>query len=128
MAGVRQFGWARRSRHQHTEIARFYTDCFVDPWATKQFSCATKPFSAFGADIRKQRMVSNGTTKTAGNAGGQTGDSQMRTFSFILAFAVVLVAPSLAGSANSLPGIGTFAYNGSPIVVSAPHAMLVAAR
>jgi hypothetical protein len=98
-------------------------------WATKQFSCATKPFSAFGADIRKQRMVSNWTTKTAGNAGSQTGDSQMRTFSFILAFAVVLVAPSLAGSTdNNLPGIGTFAYHGSPIVASAPHAIVVAAR
>jgi hypothetical protein len=90
---------------------------------------ATKPFSAFGADIRKQRMVSNWTTKTAGNVGGQTGDSQMRTFSFILAFAVVLVGPSLAGSTdNNLPGIGTFAYHGSPILASAPHTMLVAAR
>jgi hypothetical protein len=53
----------------------------------------------------------------------------MRTFSFIIAFAVVLVGPSLAGSTdNGLPGIGTFAYNGSPIVASTPHAMLVAAR
>jgi hypothetical protein len=89
----------------------------------------TKPFSAFGADIRKQRMVTTWATKTAGNAGGQTGDSQMRTFSFILAFAVVLVGPSLAGSTESnLPGIGTFAYTGSPVVASAPHSMLVAAR
>ena len=40
----------------------------------------------------------------------------MRTLSFILAFAFVLAGPSLAGSSdNSLPGIGTFAYNGSPI-------------
>jgi hypothetical protein len=53
----------------------------------------------------------------------------MRTFSFILAFAVVLVGPSLAGSTESnLPGIGTFAYSGAPISTSAPHAMLVAAR
>jgi hypothetical protein len=53
----------------------------------------------------------------------------MRTFSFLLAFAVVLVGPSLAGSTdNNLPGIGTFAYSGAPMVASAPYAMLVAAR
>jgi hypothetical protein len=53
----------------------------------------------------------------------------MRTLSFILAFAFVLAGASLAGSTdNSLPGIGTFAYSGSPISSSAPHAMLVAAR
>jgi hypothetical protein len=74
-------------------------------------------------------MVTNPTTKTAGNVGGQTGDSQMRTLSFILAFAFVLAGPSLAGSTdNSLPGIGTFAYSGSPISASASHAMLIAAR
>jgi hypothetical protein len=59
----------------------------------------------------------------------KTGDSQMRTFSFILAFAVVLVGPSLAGSTdNNLPGIGTFAYSGSAIPASAPHTILIAAR
>ncbi len=53
----------------------------------------------------------------------------MRTLSFILAFAFVLVGPSLAGSSdNGLPGIGTFAYNGSPVVNSAPQAILLAAR
>jgi hypothetical protein len=36
----------------------------------KQFSPATKPFSAFGAGIRKQRMVIKLTTTTAGSAGG----------------------------------------------------------
>ena len=53
----------------------------------------------------------------------------MRTLSFILAFAFVLVGPSLAGSSdNGLPGIGTFAYNGSPISGSSPEALVVAAR
>ena len=53
----------------------------------------------------------------------------MRTLSFILAFAFVLGGPSLAGSSDrGMPGIGTFAYNGSPIVTSAPQAMVVAAR
>jgi hypothetical protein len=52
----------------------------------------------------------------------------MRTLSFILAFAFVLVGPSLAGSLdNSLPGVGTFAYSGAPIPTSAP-AVIVAAR
>jgi hypothetical protein len=53
----------------------------------------------------------------------------MRTLNFILAFAFVLVGPSLAGSSdNSLPGIGTFAYSGSPVTTSAPQAIVVAAR
>ena len=53
----------------------------------------------------------------------------MQTFSFILAFAFILVGPTLAGSSdNGLPGIGTFAYNGSPVVTAAPQAMVVAAR
>jgi hypothetical protein len=53
----------------------------------------------------------------------------MRTLSFILAFAFVLAGPSLAGSSNdTLPGIGTFAYTGSPIAHSAAQAIIVAAR
>jgi hypothetical protein len=52
----------------------------------------------------------------------------MRTFSFIVAFAFVLAGPSMAGSPDSgLPGIGTFAYNGSPIA-SPAQAVLVAVR
>ena len=52
----------------------------------------------------------------------------MRTLSCILAFVFVLAGPSMAGwSKNTLPGIGTFAYNASPIV-SAPQAIVVAAR
>jgi hypothetical protein len=60
---------------------------------------------------------------------GQTGDSQMRTMSFILAFAFVMAGTSMAGSAQSgLPGIGTFSYNGSPVTTAAPHTLVVAAR
>ena len=53
----------------------------------------------------------------------------MRILSFILAFGFVLAGPSMAGSTDSsLPGIGTFAYNGSPAVTAARHAIVVAAR
>ena len=57
----------------------------------------------------------------------------MRTLSFILAFAFVIAGPSLAGSSdNGLPGIGTFAYNGSPngspVAASAGQPMVMAAR
>ena len=50
----------------------------------------------------------------------------MRTFSFILAFAIVLAAPSMAGSPDSLPAAGAFAYNGVPAANSAP--LVLAAR
>jgi hypothetical protein len=69
------------------------------------------------------------TTKRRIAPKAKSGDSQMRSLSFILAFAFVLAGPSLAGSSDaSLPGIGAFAYNGSPIVTSAPEAIVVAAR
>ena len=51
----------------------------------------------------------------------------MRIMSFILAFAFVMSATSMAGSVETgLPGVGTFSYNGSP--VAAPHTLVVAAR
>ena len=66
----------------------------------------------------------------AGGRPPRTGSSLMRTFSFILAFAFVLAGPSIAGSSDTmnLPGIGTFAYSGSPVVTSAPDIVLVASR
>ncbi|HTB03786.1 MAG TPA: hypothetical protein VK804_25225 [Bradyrhizobium sp.] len=52
----------------------------------------------------------------------------MRTLCFILAFAFVLAGPSVAGlQDSSLPGIGTFSYNGSPIATPAPS-LVVAVR
>ncbi len=95
--------------------------------STKQFSPAMKPFSAFGADIRKQPLVTTLPTN-GGDAGTETGDSHMRTFSFILAFAFILAGPSIAGSSdNGLPGIGTFSYNGASVATSAPQPIVVAA-
>ncbi len=54
----------------------------------------------------------------------------MRAFSFMLAFAFILGGQSIAGSyeATNLPGVGTFAYSGSPVVTSAPQAVLIASR
>ncbi len=53
----------------------------------------------------------------------------MRALTFMLAFAFVLVGASMAGSQDSgLPGIGTFAYNGSPVTASAPQAIVIAVR
>jgi hypothetical protein len=72
-------------------------------------------------------MVINRATTTAVSAGCETGDSQMRTLTFILAFGFVLAGPSMAGlSDGGLPGIGSFTYSGSPI--AAPAAIVVAAR
>jgi hypothetical protein len=53
----------------------------------------------------------------------------MRTISFILAFAFILAGPSMAGSSdNSLPGVGTFSYNGSPVTTQAPPSIVLAAN
>ena len=53
----------------------------------------------------------------------------MRILSFVLTFAFVLAGPSMAGlSDDTLLGVGTFAYSGSPIVTSAPQRIMVAVR
>jgi len=53
----------------------------------------------------------------------------MRTTSFILAFAFMLAGPSMAGSSDQhLPGIGTFAYNGSPVAATAFQPLVVAVK
>jgi hypothetical protein len=46
----------------------------------------------------------------------------MRALSYIIAVVFVLTGPSLAGSADGdLPGVGTFAYCGTPIANPAPE-------
>ena len=53
----------------------------------------------------------------------------MKTLSLILAFAIMVAAPSLAGSPDGrLPGIGTFSYNGVPTIADAPQSPLIASR
>jgi hypothetical protein len=88
-----------------------------------------KPFSASGAEIRKQPLAIKPANETADSAGSRTRRHQMRTVSFILAFAFILAGPSMAGwSDHGLPGIGTFSYNAAPVTTSAPQALVVAAR
>jgi hypothetical protein len=97
--------------------------------ATKQFSTATKPFCIVGADVRKQPLAITGQRDGGRSRPRTTGDSQMRTTSFILAFAFVLAGPSMAGSSDqNLPGVGTFAYQGSPVATAASQPMVVAAK
>ena len=44
----------------------------------------------------------------------------MRALSYIIALVFLLTGPSLAGTADGdLPGVGTFVYCGSPIVMPA---------
>jgi hypothetical protein len=46
----------------------------------------------------------------------------MQGFSTMIAVVFVLTGPSLAGSTDrDLPGIGTFAYSGSPILTAVPQ-------
>jgi hypothetical protein len=81
---------------------------------TKQFSQATKPFSA-----SEQTSGNSHWLSSYRRSGAQRCDlnrrQPMRTMSFILGFAFILAGPSVAGSSDaSLPGIGTFSYNSSP--------------
>jgi hypothetical protein len=105
-----------------------FFDCFVDRRRRNNWPRDETIFR-FGADIRKQQLVINLPTKRRATPQARTGDRQMRTISFILAFAFILAGPSIAGSSDlSMPGIGTFAYSGAPIATTAPAAVLVAAR
>ncbi|WP_426434159.1 hypothetical protein [Bradyrhizobium genosp. P] len=104
----------------------FFWSMFRQAVAHETILDATKPFFTFGAELRKRHVVIKSSTN-GGDADRNAGDSQMRTVSFILAFAFLMAGPSLAGSAgNGLPGVGTFSYNGSPIVTATP--MVVAAN
>jgi hypothetical protein len=95
-------------------------DCFTVESATKQLTARETIFRLLC------RTPETPTGYHATNKGRRKapeksrGDRQMRTVSLILALAFVLVGPSMAGSTQgSLPGIGTFTYNGSPIVTPA---------
>lgn len=81
----------------------------------------------FDAELRKRRVVTYPPTKMADRADKKTGDSQMRTLSFVFAF--VLAGTSLAGSPDGgVPGNGTFAYSSPPIVSVAPSIIVAASH
>ena len=53
----------------------------------------------------------------------------MQALSVILVMAFMVVCPALAGNSDSgRPGIGTFAYHGSPIAASVSQPIVVATR
>ncbi|MBC9876153.1 hypothetical protein G8O24_02185 [Bradyrhizobium sp. INPA01-394B] len=53
----------------------------------------------------------------------------MRALSFVLAFGFVLAGSSFAGAPDgNLPGIGTFQYSGSPVTITSPQPIVLAAR
>jgi hypothetical protein len=107
----------------------FFGDYFVRPAATKQLSARRNHFSLLAQNSGNAAWLSRRQQERRTAPVAPSGDSQMRTLSIILAFAFVLAAASMAGSADSsLPGVGTFAYTGSPAVTSAPQAILVAVR
>jgi hypothetical protein len=48
----------------------------------------------------------------------------MRALSYMIVLVLVLTGPSLAGTAErDVPGVGTFVYCGSPIMIPAPELM-----
>ncbi|MFQ3459581.1 hypothetical protein PMN64_40575 [Bradyrhizobium sp. UFLA01-814] len=101
----------------------FSGECFVDRWSTKQFQVRRNHFRLVPQNSGNGRSLSDRHT-TAPDAERNNGDCQMRTMSLILAFAFVMAGSSMAGSPDSgLPGIGTFSYNGSPVVTPASMVM-----
>jgi hypothetical protein len=102
-------------------------DCVVGMGATKQFSRGTKPFSSWAADVPKPALAIH--LSTTRRAALPNWRRQMRTISFILAFAFILAGPSMAGSIEgNLPGIGTFAFTGSPVISAAAPMVVAYAR
>src|SRR5665213_3667645 len=107
----------------------FFKNCFVRPRRRNNSSRPRNHFALGAQTSGNARWLSSWQQERRTASATKPGDSQMRTLSFILAFAFVLAGPSMAGTAdNGLPGVGTFAYSGAPIVTSASHAVVMAAR
>lgn len=88
----------------------------------------TKPFFGAAQGCGNIQRVSGLSTKPRATA-APTGDHPMRPLSLILAAAMVLAGSSMAGSSESgLPGVGTFAYAGSPVAPPAAQIVVLAAR
>jgi hypothetical protein len=86
-----------------------------------------KPFSTFGANGTKPAMVIKPPTITGDCGQIHPRRSSMHMLSLILAFGFLLAGSSLVGSADSgMPGVGTFAYSGSPIAGKASQPIMLA--
>jgi hypothetical protein len=84
---------------------------------------ATKSFFAWHAELQKPPIVIRRRPLTAGKRRKGTGGRQMHAVSVIIAFALFIASSTMAGpSPSDLPGIGTFAYSGSPIAAPLPRA------
>jgi hypothetical protein len=79
-----------------------------------------KSFFAWHAELQKPPMVIRRHPPRLTSAGQGTGDRKtMHAVSVLLALAFVIASSTMAGSVPSdLPGVGTFAYTGSPIAAS----------
>ena len=104
----------------------FSRQCFVRP--DRRNNCLVSrnhfPFWRRCPETAEGYQVTNKTAVTP----ARNRRLPMRTTSLILAFAFILAGPSMAGSSEDLPGVGTFAYNGSPLASPETQPRLVAAR
>jgi hypothetical protein len=119
-------GWRAR---QSINLKSFtFLDCFVGRQRRNNSAVRRNHFPLLAQTSGNAAWLSTPQPQRRAAPAATTGDSQMRTLSFILAFAFLVAGPTMAGlSDSSVPGVGTFTYNGSPIVTSAP-AIIVAAR
>jgi hypothetical protein len=97
-----------------TEIIELFCPNVSSIYSDETILPSDETIFRFQADIRKQPLAIQLPTKRPLRR-DLNRRQPMRTISFILGFAFVLAGPSIAGSSDgSLPGIGTFSYNGSP--------------
>jgi hypothetical protein len=125
----RGYQQARFDQRHWTGIIELFRELFRRAPGDETNLARDETISRFGADIRKQPLVNNCQRNGGRRRRPKPETVKMRTFSFILALAFVVAVPSIAGSSDaSLPGIGTFAYSGSPVAASAGETVVVAAR
>jgi hypothetical protein len=112
----------------HLKRLRFSMEYVVASSGTKQFSRRRNHFPALAHHARNRPWLSTSQRRRRTPA-TEFGENFMRTLSLILAFGFVLAGSSFAGSPDgNVPGIGTFQYSGSPIMIPAPQPIVVAAR
>jgi hypothetical protein len=125
----RGFQQARFDQRHWTGIIELFRELFRRARATKQISRGMKPFCALAQTSGNSPWLTTVNENGGRRRRPKPETVNMRILSFILALAFVVAGPSIAGSSDtSLPGIGTFAYSGSPVAASARETIVVAAR